>query len=105
MLYTQRKLFHQINQIEFAYQSFQTRNSNILSLLEIMIDNYQNNPNNYYLKYNIRNIPEINISNLVNNDTTESIINYYNNYTIIKTMDVDFSYFQSNKVIDKLETS
>ena len=51
-IYTQRKLFHQINQIEFAYQSFQTRNSNILSLLEIMIDNYQNNPNNYYLKYN-----------------------------------------------------
>ena len=100
-IYTQRKLFHQINQIEFAYQSFQTRNNNILSLLEIMIDNYQNNPNNYYLKYNIRNIPEINISNLVNNDTTESIINYYNNYTIIKTMDVDFSYFQSNKVIDK----
>lgn len=97
----QNELLHQINQIEYAYQSFQRINSNILILIEVMINNYQNNSHNYYLKSNTRNIPEINIYNIVNENTIENIIEYYNNYTLIKNNYIDFSNFKGKKIIEE----
>ena len=47
---------NKINQLEYTYQSFLTVNNDILDIIMIMINSYNNNRYNYYTRENINNI-------------------------------------------------
>ena len=55
---------NKINQLEYTYQSFLTVNNDILDIIMIMINSYNNNRYNYYTRENIINIINININNM-----------------------------------------
>ena len=45
-----------INQLEYSYQTFSIINNDLLHIIMLMVNNYNNNHYNYYLKKNIKNI-------------------------------------------------
>ena len=92
------QLLLQINQLEYTYQKFQIFNNDILHLLELIIKNYSSNTINYYLRCNIGIADSINIYQYKKKNTVFDIIEYYNEYTLIK---VDSSNFNNTITINK----
>ena len=74
---------NKINQLEYSYQSFLTINNNILDIIMIIINNYNNNHYNYYTRENIINIINKYEIKIYNCNNTKELINYYNNYNIL----------------------
>lgn len=72
-----------INEIEYAYNRFESTFNDILKLMESMIETYDENNNNYYLKRNIISMNNINIYNCPKTDTDKDIINYFINYSFL----------------------
>ena len=95
-----QSLNNQINQIEKSYQSFKVINNDILELVKLIVDNY-NNEQNYYLMTNLMNIMDINIYKCCEENTTEGIISYFDNYSIIKDSDFDVSTIKNIKTISE----
>lgn len=77
-----------INKIEYAFHSFKSTNTNLLKLVEIMINNYNSNKYNWYLRSNIRTINEICINQCPNPNNYEDIITYYSKYNFIKNTEI-----------------
>ena len=83
-----------INQLEYSYQSFYTFNNDILTIIQLIIHNYNINPDNYYLKGNISNVINSYSFELYKCNDSQSdyeIINYYNNYNILRHYSADIN--------------
>lgn len=78
------KILNTINQLEFAYQKFNTINYEIIQLIQVINSNYENYRLNYYLRINVLNIMPFNKKDYVNNDKIESLISFFNQYLILK---------------------
>lgn len=79
-----KMLLNQINHLEYSYLAFQTVNNDKLNLLQIIINNYKQTQNNYYLRYNLLNfIGKINIYYPEYERTVENIIQYLDNYSLV----------------------
>ena len=48
--------YYNNEEIENAYQSFHKRNNDILKMIQIIINSYNNYPNNYYFRQNLKNL-------------------------------------------------
>lgn len=86
-----QELLTEIRKLEYCYQLFKFSNENLLQLVKLIADNYQNNSCNYYLKNNY-----IGIQDIINSKsykikgekiTTDDIINYYTNYSMFGEKD------------------
>ena len=95
-------LIEQINQLEFSYQSFSTTNNNILQLLQVIYNCYITNSSNDALTYNKDYIDYIQIEQFNNDEhSINSLIEYYNNYHLIKKTCIDISNIKNIKTIKK----
>lgn len=100
-----KELMTEINNIEYCYQLFKSSNENLLQLIKLISDNYQNNNCNYYLKINFIGIQDIITykTYTIKEDkiTTDDIMNYFNNYSIFGEKDyfVDISKIHNIKTI------
>ena len=93
------ELIKQINQIEYAYQSFFSINNDILTFIQLVVKNYTNNKYNSTLKCNMMNIPDICISKCYNN-AINGIIDYYNNYTFLQYyLPINLTTIKKSKII------
>ena len=75
-----------INKLEYSYNIFKIKNTDILDLIQIIINNYENNTNNYLFKTNLININNnhINLYQYHNKISLDGIISYFNNYILIE---------------------
>lgn len=73
-------LINQINQIENAYQHFASANNDILNLLNLMLDHYSRDKNNFYIERNVKSVSNVQI---YEKESTLNLIDYFNNYTLI----------------------
>lgn len=74
--------FTKINQIEHSYQSFRMINNDILNLYQCIVDNYSNK--DYNLTRNVMNINHINLYKWKSDTVNESLIDYFNNYSLLQ---------------------
>lgn len=91
-----QKLLEEINKIEMAYRAFANTNNEMISLYELMVKNYNVNPNNFYLRCNIVNVFGFKLTSF---NGSYSIIDYFNKYSLLKESYVCLSEFTSFKTI------
>lgn len=95
---------NKINEIEYSYQLFKQENYEILQLIQLIVDNYNNNKKNYELKTNLVNFIKLNDVNIYKYSKVKSkagIINFFQEYKIIKLALVDVSNFKKIKNIEE----
>ena len=94
------RLQKQLNRLEYSFEECLKNNQNMLWLLELLLDNYNDNYHNYYLINNIRKFGGLNIYNYdeKDNNSIEKLIEYYHNYAII---DMDKQSIFTNKKVVK----
>ena len=92
---------NKINQLEYTYQSFLTVNNDILDIIMIMINSYNNNRYNYYTRENIINIINYKEIKIYKCNNTKELINYYNNYNILRDHIVDINNIINIKTINE----
>ena len=93
-----------INQIEYLYQSLRSKSNDILNLIMLMINNYNNNHYNYYNRENINkfiNTCSLYIYKCNNDNKYNTIISYYQNYTILIDSIVDSNNIYNIKTINR----
>lgn len=79
-------LLSTINQLEYSYQSFKSVNTDILNLIQIIVNNFHTQQYNYYFRENVNNIIKkykIELYKLTNDKNKDEIVNYYHNYEIL----------------------
>ena len=76
-----KDLENTIHDLEKSYQSFQERSIDVLSLMNLIINNYEKNHHNYHLFKNLDNLKKITIYEANDEDNPRSIINYYDWYS------------------------
>ena len=90
LLKKKKELENNIQELEKAYESFKTDNSNILSFMNNIINNYENENNNYYLLKNVEKIQNIYIFKYKGGEDYKSIIKYFELYSFSqKTIFID----------------
>ena len=94
------KYLKKINLLELSFQSFQKKSNDIFFLFCLIVYNYEQNSNNYYLKSNLMNIKELNLYKFNNDDHLQNLINYFRNYTLLK--DYSFVDIKNVKVIHSI---
>ena len=95
-----------INKLEYSYNIFKIKNTDILDLIQIIINNYENNTNNYIFKTNLININNnhINLYQYHNKISLVGIISYFNNYILIEDNSIsvqNVTKFQNIKTINE----
>lgn len=78
-------LLNKIQELERSYSNFKTINENLLTLMNIVIKNYQNNPYNYYIKTNFLNLLCLNIYQCNDENNPDVVIAYFNNYRLLNS--------------------
>ena len=84
-----------INSIESSYEDSYNRNKNMLSFLQILIDNYDGSVE---MKNSIL-AHKINISKCKENANTDDLIKYYNEYSIIEKKNINIEEVKCIKTI------
>ena len=75
-----------INKIEYSYEECSSKNKDLLSLVEVMVEAYIPDCPNYYINTNIMNNCNINLSKLKEEkeENINEVIEYFKNFYIIK---------------------
>ena len=69
-----------INEIELSYNESYNRNKNVLTFIQLLIDNYDGSKE---MKSNIQNYKSFNIYKCRNTKSINEVIKYYNEYSIL----------------------
>ena len=91
------QLLNQIKELESSYEESYNRNKEMLSLLQILIKNYDGSQE---MKSNIITNSNINIYKCVLNNRINTVIQYYNDYKIILVKEVNYKEIKEVKTIE-----
>lgn len=90
------ELLHQIDQINSAYETSITNNTNILSLITLLIDNYNGSS---IMRNNIINNSSFHIYNCEDELSFTSIIKFFNEYNIISPREINIDKLTCERTI------
>ena len=93
-----------IIELEKSYKSFKIINNDILNLLFQITHTYHKKSRNYYLQCNLINAFHVNTKKYNNDSHIESLINYFNNFTLISSL-VDLPDINITKSINNHQSS
>ena len=98
-----KELSNQILDLEESYKDFKETNQDILTLLDIIIKNYENDYSNVDYKINVGNIINVNLYHCKSSYRVDNILKYFNNYKLLTVAPYvnTFKHQIMSKVIDE----